>query len=193
MMENPHSSTMDSDAPIPSTRAAQSACVLHCRASSRASRSAAEELCAHALRGQPPDERARRCHGSASLRDAKTRALGLTTAGHQLLEEMAPLLAYDGPQPCAVLAAQPPAGPSACSCRRFLPASCSCLGSTVSSPCIRASISRSRHVDPWPSDHPASADVSIVLTDSVPQGVKAVRLFPRDACSGLRAGALQPP
>jgi len=33
-------------------------------------------------------------------------------------------------------------------------------------------------VDPWPSEHPLSADVSIVLTNTKPQGVKAVRLFP---------------
>jgi len=111
------------------------------------------------------------------LFERKTRALALTTAGHTLLEEIAPLLDMMDRSLAQfsrrnrrrnVRVLLPPFFAS----ELFVPR----LESFFAlHPGIDIQVDT---VDPWPSDHPLSADVSIVLTNSEPQGVKAVRLFP---------------
>jgi LysR family transcriptional regulator, glycine cleavage system transcriptional activator len=110
------------------------------------------------------------------LFERKTRALALTTAGHTLLEEIAPLLDMMDRSLAQfsrrnrrrnVRVLLPPFFAS----ELFVPR----LESFFAlHPGIDIQVDT---VDPWPSDHPLSADVSIVLTNSEPQGVKAVRLF----------------
>jgi LysR family glycine cleavage system transcriptional activator len=111
------------------------------------------------------------------LFERKTRALGLTTAGHTLLDEIAPLLDTMD-RSLAQFARRnrrrnvrvrlPPFFAS----ELFVPR----LESFFAlHPGIDIQVDT---VDPWPSEHPLSADVSIVLTNTKPQGVKAVRLFP---------------
>jgi len=107
----------------------------------------------------------------------KTRALALTTAGHTLLDEIAPLLDMMDRRLAQfsrrnrrrnVRVLLPPFFAS----ELFVPR----LESFFAlHPGIDIQVDT---VDPWPSDHPLSADVSIVLTNAEPQGVKAVRLFP---------------
>jgi len=111
------------------------------------------------------------------LFERKTRALALTTAGHTLLEEMAPLLDMMDRSLAQfsrrnrrrnVRVRLPPFFAS----ELFVPR----LESFFAlHPGIDIQVDT---VDPWPSEHPLSADVSIVLTNVKPQGVKAVRLFP---------------
>jgi LysR family glycine cleavage system transcriptional activator len=111
------------------------------------------------------------------LFERKTRALGLTTAGHTLLDEIAPLLDTMDRSLAQfsrrnrrrnVRVRLPPFFAS----ELFVPR----LESFFAlHPGIDIQVDT---VDPWPSEHPLSADVSIVLTNTKPQGVKAVRLFP---------------
>jgi LysR family glycine cleavage system transcriptional activator len=111
------------------------------------------------------------------LFERKTRSLALTTAGHTLLDEIAPLLDMMDRSLAQfsrrnrrrnVRVLLPPFFAS----ELFVPR----LESFFAlHPGIDIQVDT---VDPWPSDHPLSADVSIVLTNSEPQGVKAVRLFP---------------
>lgn len=111
------------------------------------------------------------------LFERKTRAVALTTAGHTLLDEMAPLLDMMDRSLAQfsrrnrrrnVRVLLPPFFAS----ELFVPR----LESFFAlHPGIDIQIDT---VDPWPSDHPLSADVSIVLTNAKPQGLKAVRLFP---------------
>jgi LysR family transcriptional regulator, glycine cleavage system transcriptional activator len=111
------------------------------------------------------------------LFERKTRALALTTAGHTLLDEMAPLLDMMDRSLAQfsrrnrrrnVRVRLPPFFAS----ELFVPR----LESFFAlHPGIDIQVDT---VDPWPSEHPLSADVSIVLTNVKPQGVKAVRLFP---------------
>jgi LysR family transcriptional regulator, glycine cleavage system transcriptional activator len=111
------------------------------------------------------------------LFERKTRALALTTAGHTLLDEMAPLLDLMDRSLAQfsrrhrrrnVRVRLPPFFAS----ELFVPR----LESFFAlHPGIDIQVDT---VDPWPSEHPLSADVSIVLTNVKPQGVKAARLFP---------------
>jgi LysR family glycine cleavage system transcriptional activator len=111
------------------------------------------------------------------LFERKSRALTLTTAGHTLLDEIAPLLDMMDRSLAQfsrrnrrrnVRVMLPPFFAS----ELFVPR----LESFFAlHPGIDIQVDT---VDPWPSDHPLSADVSIVLTNVKPQGVKAVRLFP---------------
>jgi LysR family glycine cleavage system transcriptional activator len=111
------------------------------------------------------------------LFERKTRALALTTAGHTLLDEMAPLLDMMDRSLAQfsrrnrrrnVRVRLPPFFAS----ELFVPR----LESFFAlHPGIDIQVDT---VDPWPSEHPLSADVSILLTNVKPQGVKAVRLFP---------------
>ena len=110
------------------------------------------------------------------LFERKTRALDLTTAGHTLLDEVEPLLeALDrtltqvarrnGRHTLRVLL--PPFFAS----ELFIPR---LKGFCAANPDI--DIQMDTH-DPRPALHPPTADVSILLSDSVPQGLKAQRLF----------------
>src|ERR1700726_4483232 len=111
------------------------------------------------------------------LFERKSRALTLTTAGHRLHDEIAPLLDMMDRSLAQfsrrnrrrnVRVMLPPFFAS----ELFVPR----LESFFAlHPGIDIQVDT---VDPWPSDHPLSADVSIVLTNAEPQGVKAVRLFP---------------
>jgi LysR family glycine cleavage system transcriptional activator len=111
------------------------------------------------------------------LFERKTRSLALTTAGHRLLDEIAPLLDMMDRSLAQfsrrnrrrnVRVLLPPFFAS----ELFVPR----LESFFAlHPGIDIQVDT---VDPWPSDHPLSADVSIVLTNTKPEGVKAVRLFP---------------
>jgi LysR family glycine cleavage system transcriptional activator len=111
------------------------------------------------------------------LFERKTRALALTTAGHTLLDERAPLLDLMDRSLAQfsrrnrrrnVRVLLPPFFAS----ELFVPR----LESFFAlHPGIDIQVDT---MDPWPSDHPLSADVSIVLTNTKPEGVKAVRLFP---------------
>jgi LysR family glycine cleavage system transcriptional activator len=111
------------------------------------------------------------------LFERKTRALELTTAGHTLLDEIAPLLDRMDRSLAQfsrrnrrrnVRVLLPPFFAS----ELFVPR----LESFFAlHPGIDIQVDT---VDPWPSDHPLSADVSIVLTNAEPQGVKSARLFP---------------
>ena len=110
------------------------------------------------------------------LFERKTRALDLTTAGHTLLDEVEPLLqALDrsltqvarraGRQTLRVLL--PPFFAS----ELFIPR----LTSFCSAhPDIDIQMDTR---DPRPAIHPLTADVSILLADEVPQGLKSSRLF----------------
>jgi len=110
------------------------------------------------------------------LFERKTRALELTTAGHTLLDEVEPLLeALDrslaqiarrnGRHTLRVLL--PPFFAS----ELFIPRLTSFC---AEHPEIDMQIDTR---DPRPSIHPATADVSILLSDQVPQGLKTSRLF----------------
>ena len=110
------------------------------------------------------------------LFERKTRALELTTAGHTLLDEVEPLLeALDrslaqiarrnGRQTLRVLL--PPFFAS----ELFIPRLTSFC---AAHPEIDLQIDTS---DPRPSSHPPTADVSILLADTEPQGVTSCRLF----------------
>ena len=111
------------------------------------------------------------------LFERKARALELTTAGHKLLDEMAPLL-----ETMDRSLAQFSRRNRRRSLRVLLPPF---FASELFVPRLDSFFALHPGIDiqietrdPWPSDHPLSADVSILLTDSVPQGVRAVRLFP---------------
>jgi len=110
------------------------------------------------------------------LFERKTRALELTTAGHTLLDEVEPLLqALDrslaqiarrgGRQTLRVLL--PPFFAS----ELFIPRLTSFC---AAHPEIDMQIDTS---DPRPSIHPPTADVSILLADTEPQGLTSCRLF----------------
>src|SRR5260370_27046536 len=110
------------------------------------------------------------------LFERKTRALEMTTAGHTLLDEVEPLLeALDrslaqiarrnGRHTLRVLL--PPFFAS----ELFIPRLTSFC---AAHPEIDMQIDTR---DPRPSTHPATADVSILLSDQIPQGLKTSRLF----------------
>jgi LysR family glycine cleavage system transcriptional activator len=111
------------------------------------------------------------------LFERKTRALALTTAGHTLLDEIAPLLDMMDRS-----LAQFSRRNRRRSVRVRLPPF---FASELFVPRLESFFARHPGidiqvdtVDPWPSEHPLSADVSIILTNVKPQGVKAVCLFP---------------
>jgi len=110
------------------------------------------------------------------LFERKTRALELTTVGHTLLEEVEPLLAAldrslaqiarrSGRQTLRVLL--PPFFAS----ELFIPRLATFC---AAHPQIDIQIDTR---DPRPSSHPPTADVSILLADSEPQGLRSSRLF----------------
>jgi len=110
------------------------------------------------------------------LFERKTRALELTTVGHTLLEEVEPLLEAlerslaqiarrSGRQTLRVLL--PPFFAS----ELFIPRLASFC---AAHPQIDIQIDTR---DPRPSSHPPTADVSILLADSEPQGLRSSRLF----------------
>src|SRR5262245_676997 len=110
------------------------------------------------------------------LFERTTRAIGLTTAGHTLLAEIGPLLRArhgnlaqiarrNGRHTLRVLL--PPFFAS----ELFIPRLTSFC---AAHPEIDMQIDTS---DPRPSMHPATADVSILLSDEVPQGLKVSKLF----------------
>jgi LysR family transcriptional regulator, glycine cleavage system transcriptional activator len=110
------------------------------------------------------------------LFERRTRALELTRAGHHLLEEVEPLLeALDrslaqfvrrhGRQTLRVRL------PALFANELFIPR----LGGFCEAhPSIDVQLDTR---DPRPATHPPTADVSIVLTDAAPQGLRSVRLF----------------
>jgi LysR family glycine cleavage system transcriptional activator len=126
------------------------------------------------------------------LFERKTRALDLTVAGHTLLDEVEPLLeALDrtltqvarrgGRQTLRVLL--PPFFAS----ELFIPR---LAGFCAAHPDI--DIHMDTH-DPRPALHPPTADVSVLLADSVPQGLSCARLFSLSltaACSREHAAAV---
>jgi LysR family glycine cleavage system transcriptional activator len=110
------------------------------------------------------------------LFDRRTRALELTTAGHTLHDEVAPLLdALDRSvaqftrrnRRRSLRVQLPPFFAS----ELFIPR---LAGFCAERPDIDLQIDSH---DPRPSVHPPTADVSVLLADSAPQGVKSTRLF----------------
>jgi LysR family glycine cleavage system transcriptional activator len=110
------------------------------------------------------------------LFERKTRALELTTAAHRLLDEVEPLLeALDraltqlarrnGRQTLRVRA------PALFASELFIPR---LAGFCEANPQVDVQLD-SR--DPRPATHPPTADVSILLADQAPAGMKSVRLF----------------
>ena len=117
------------------------------------------------------------------LFERRTRALALTTAGHMLLDEIAPLLdTLDRSlaqfsrrnRRRIVRVLLPPFFAS----ELFVPRLESFL---ARHPGIDIQVDT---VDPWPSEHPLTADVSIRLTDAHPQGVKSTARFPLKLAAG---------
>jgi LysR family transcriptional regulator, glycine cleavage system transcriptional activator len=110
------------------------------------------------------------------LFERKIRALELTTAGHRLLEEVEPLLEaldrsltqfarHHGRQTLRVRL------PALFANELFIPR----LGEfCAANPSIDVQLDTR---DPRPASHPPTADISILLADSPPQGLKSVRLF----------------
>jgi LysR family glycine cleavage system transcriptional activator len=110
------------------------------------------------------------------LFERKTRALELTTAGHRLLEEVEPLLEaldrsltqfarHHGRQTLRVRL------PALFANELFIPRLAEFC---EANPLIDVQLDTR---DPRPASHPATADISILLADSPPQGLKSVRLF----------------
>jgi len=126
------------------------------------------------------------------LFERKTRSLDLTTAGHTLLDEVEPLLeALDrtltqvarrsGRHTLRVLL--PPFFAS----ELFIPRLANFCAAHPD-----VDIQMDTH-DPRPALHPPAADVSILLTDSAPQGLRASRLFSLSltaVCAKEHAGAV---
>jgi LysR family transcriptional regulator, glycine cleavage system transcriptional activator len=111
------------------------------------------------------------------LFERKTRALELSTAGHRLLEEVEPLLAaldrtltqfarqQHGRQTLRLRL------PALFANELFIPR----LGEFCAAhPLIDVQLDTR---DPRPASHPPTADISILLADAPPQGLKSVRLF----------------
>lgn len=110
------------------------------------------------------------------LFERKTRALELTTAGHRLLEEVEPLLEaldrtltqfarHHGRQTLRVRL------PALFANELFIPR----LGEfCAANPLIDVQLDTR---DPRPASHPPTADISILLADAPPQGLRSVRLF----------------
>jgi LysR family glycine cleavage system transcriptional activator len=110
------------------------------------------------------------------LFERKTRALELTTAGHRLLEEVEPLLEaldrsltqfarHHGRQTLRVRL------PALFANELFSPRLAEFC---EANPLIDVQLDTR---DPRPASHPPTADISILLADSPPQGLKSVRLF----------------
>jgi LysR family transcriptional regulator, glycine cleavage system transcriptional activator len=110
------------------------------------------------------------------LFERKTRALELTTAGHRLLEEVEPLLEaldrsltqfarHHGRQTLRVRL------PALFANELFIPRLAEFC---QANPLIDVQLDTR---DPRPASHPPTADISILLADSPPQGLKSVRLF----------------
>jgi LysR family glycine cleavage system transcriptional activator len=110
------------------------------------------------------------------LFERKTRALELTTAAHRLLDEVEPLLeALDR------TLAQMARRNGRQTLRVRLPA---LFANELFIPRLSAFCEANPHIDvqldtrdPRPAAHPPTADISIVLADAAPAGMKSVRLF----------------
>jgi len=138
-------------------------------------KSAAEELC---LTPSAVSHQMKELEAALGMRlfERRTRSLELTTAGHHLFEEVEPLLAAldgvltqlarrNGRQTLRVRL------PALFANELFIPR----LGSFCEAhPQIDVQLDTR---DPRPVSHPPGADVSILLTDSAPPGLKSVRLF----------------
>jgi len=136
---------------------------------------AADELC---LTPSAVSHQMKELEAALGLRlfERKTRSLELTTVGLRLLEEVEPLLeALDraltqlarssGRQTLRVRL------PALFANELFIPRLASFC---VAHPLIDVQLDTH---DPRPTSHPATADVSILVTDSVPPGLKSERLF----------------
>jgi LysR family glycine cleavage system transcriptional activator len=136
---------------------------------------AADELC---LTPSAVSHQMKELEAALGLRlfERKTRSLELTTAGHRLLEEVEPLLeALDnalaqlarsnGRQMLRVRL------PALFASELFIPRLASFC---ETHPLIDVQLDTH---DPRPTSHPATADVSILLSDSAPPGLKSARLF----------------
>jgi LysR family glycine cleavage system transcriptional activator len=110
------------------------------------------------------------------LFERKTRALELTTAAHRLLDEVEPLLeALDR------TLAQMARRNGRQTLRVRLPA---LFANELFIPRLSAFCEANPHIDvqldtrdPRPAAHPPTADISIVLADAAPAGMRSVRLF----------------
>ena len=136
---------------------------------------AADELC---LTPSAVSHQMKELEAALGLRlfERKTRSLELTTAGHRLLEEVEPLLeALDsalaqlarshGRQMLRVRL------PALFASELFIPRLASFC---ETHPLIDVQLDTH---DPRPTSHPATADVSILLSDAAPPGLKSARLF----------------
>src|SRR6267378_7201733 len=136
---------------------------------------AADELC---LTPSAVSHQMKELEATLGLRlfERKTRSLELTTAGHRLLEEVEPLLeALDsalaqlarshGRQMLRVRL------PALFASELFIPRLASFC---ETHPLIDVQLDTH---DPRPTSHPATADISILLSDSAPPGLKSARLF----------------
>jgi LysR family transcriptional regulator, glycine cleavage system transcriptional activator len=110
------------------------------------------------------------------LFERRARALVLTTAGHMLRNEIAPLL--DGLDRSL---AQFSRRNRRRNVRVLLPPF---FASELFVPRLESFFARHPGIDiqvdtldPWPTEHPLTADVSVILTHAAPQGVKAEALF----------------
>jgi LysR family glycine cleavage system transcriptional activator len=110
------------------------------------------------------------------LFERKTRALELTTPGHRLLEEVEPLLEaldrsltqfarHNGRQTLRVRL------PALFANELFIPRLAEFC---TANPLIDVQLDTR---DPRPASHPPTADISILLADAPPQGLRSVRLF----------------
>ncbi len=111
------------------------------------------------------------------LFERRTRALALTTAGHRLVNEIAPLL-----DTLERSLAQFSRRNRRRTVRVLLPPF---FASELFVPRLESFFARHPGidiqvdtVDPWPCEHPLTADVSVLLTPREPQGLKAAALFP---------------
>jgi LysR family transcriptional regulator, glycine cleavage system transcriptional activator len=110
------------------------------------------------------------------LFERRTRALALTTAGHMLRNEVAPLL-----DRLDRSLAQFSRRNRRHTVRVLLPPF---FASELFVPRLESFFARHPGIDiqvdtldPWPTEHPLTADVSVILTHSEPQGVTAQALF----------------
>src|ERR1700733_8450093 len=111
------------------------------------------------------------------LFERRTRTLALTTAGHMLVNEIAPLL-----DTLERSLAQFSRRNRRRTVRVLLPPF---FASELFVPRLESFFARHPGIDiqvdtldPWPAEHPLTADVSILLTHTEPPGVKAAALFP---------------
>jgi LysR family glycine cleavage system transcriptional activator len=141
----------------------------------RSFKAAADEL---ALTPSAISHQIRELEGSLGVQlfERRARALALTTAGHMLLKEIAPVL-----DTLDRSLAQFSRRNRRRSVRVLLPPF---FASELFVPRLESFFARHPGIDiqvdtldPWPTEHPLNADVSVILTRAAPQGVKADALF----------------